>query len=385
MGQLAIAELLPLVAEHAVAHDEERSVNPAVITAIKNNPIMGFSAAENIGGSNKSIEHCGLELEALAATCASTAWVLWNHLCTFHLFAGLLGPENEALLKRIVENQEWVCFPAGASTGVRGSLDGETLRLDGKAAFGSGARYAEWAGVSFVQDAPDKPRFAMVDLRQPGVRIDPDWYSLSLRASATDTVYYEGAHTEERHVVPFHFMYRKVFREPERAMVHQRYREDWVAISDMWLALMAVGLVNAAFAEVTEGIKDRIAIVGVKVAERPTVHVNLGHAQSKLYLAREGILTACRQTDERIAQGHIPTEADYARQCGASMAALQLCEESLGLLKKVLGGNGLREGAAFERRLRDFQAMPLHINAHPDRVSELVGRQALGLPAENPF
>ena len=55
------------------------------------------------------------------------------------------------------------------------------------------------------------------------------------------------------------------------------------------------------------------------------------------------------------------------------------------LLVRVMGGNGLREGPDFERRLRDFQAMPLHINAHQDRINEQVGRALLGLGAQNPF
>ena len=55
------------------------------------------------------------------------------------------------------------------------------------------------------------------------------------------------------------------------------------------------------------------------------------------------------------------------------------------LLIRVMGGNGLREGPPFERRYRDFQAMPLHINAHQDRLSEQIGRNLLGLATENPF
>ena len=65
--------------------------------------------------------------------------------------------------------------------------------------------------------------------------------------------------------------------------------------------------------------------------------------------------------------------------------ALQLCDDAMRLVLRVLGGNGLREGPAFERRYRDFQAMPLHINAHRDRVSELSGRHQLGLDTLNPF
>ncbi|MCY4564184.1 MAG: hypothetical protein OXE40_06855 [Gammaproteobacteria bacterium] len=45
----------------------------------------------------------------------------------------------------------------------------------------------------------------------------------------------------------------------------------------------------------------------------------------------------------------------------------------------------MREGGSFERRYRDFQAMPLHINAHRDRVTEQIGRHLLGLAPQNPF
>ena len=55
------------------------------------------------------------------------------------------------------------------------------------------------------------------------------------------------------------------------------------------------------------------------------------------------------------------------------------------LVLRVLGGNGLREGTDFERRYRDFQAMPLHINGHVDRITEQAGRHAVGLPTLNPI
>ena len=185
--------------------------------------------------------------------------------------------------------------------------------------------------------------------------------------------------------MPFLFRYREVFRDPDHPMIDPRYREDWVALSDLWLGLMAVGLVQAAFDDVADGIKERIAIGGVKMADRATVHVNLGHAQTSIAAARDTAMAALNETDARIEKKVIPDESNYLRQTGASMTALKLCDEAMRLLVRVMGGNGLREGPAFARRFRDFQAMPLHINAHQDRISEQVGRSALGLPTENPF
>lgn len=382
---LSVQPLLEEIRAQAAAADESRSVAMSVIDGLKGNEIMRFSASENLGGLARSTSDIGEELEAVAAACGSTAWVLWNHLATFHLFAGLLGPEQSPFLSEIIAKGEWVCFPAGASTGVRATPARQQFTLEGKAAFGSGARYADWAGVAFVIEDRAAPQFSMVKLDQPGVRIDPDWKAMSLRASATDTVYYSGVEVAASRVVPFHFRYREVFRDPSHRMIDPRYREDWVALSDLWLAMMAVGVVQANLDEVTQGIKDRVAIGGVKVAERPTVHVNLGQAKASIDAARDTASTALLETDQRIAGKITPTEAGYLRQMSASMAALRLCDEAMRLLIRVMGGNGLREGPPFERRYRDFQAMPLHINAHQDRLSEQIGRNLLGLATENPF
>ena len=72
--------------------------------------------------------------------------------------------------------------------------------------------------------------------------------------------------------------YRVAFRDPSYPVIDDRYREDWVALSDLWLGCMAVGVADAAFKEACSGIKGRIAILGVKMEERPTIHVNLGQA-----------------------------------------------------------------------------------------------------------
>ena len=380
---LTISPILDSIADQAAQADQSRKVSANVIAAIKQSEIMRFTACESIGGANQSCSQIARELEAISANCASTGWCLWNHLCTFHLFCGLLGPANKEFLEGITRAHEWVCFPAGASSAVRGVLEGESIKITGRAAFGSGARYAEWAGVAFVLD--DKPRFSLVDLGQDEVIIEDDWHAMSLRASATDTIIYEGACIPLNRVVDFPFMYRVPFRDPNRPMLHDRYREDWVALSDLWLGAMAVGVAQAALDEVTKGIKDRIAIMGVKIGEKPTVHVNLGQANAMIQGARDQIGSTLQKTDTRMAEGETPTESDYLQQLSCSMMALQLCDDAMRLLVRVMGGNGLRQGTNFERHYRDLQAMPLHINAHRDRVSEQSGRHLLGLETENPF
>ena len=97
-----------------------------------------------------------------------------------------------------------------------------------------------------------------------------------------------------------------------------------------------------------------------------------------LSAARATVAQGCADVDARIERGEAPGEQEYQRQLGLSVAALEQCREAIDLIKRVLGGNGLREGGSFERRYRDMQALPLHINAHPDRVHERAGRMLLG-------
>lgn len=380
-----IAPLLGDIAAQAAQADRTRSIASAVITSIKTNDIMRMSASRELSRIEESIVAIANELRAIAPRCGSTAWCLWNHLCVFHHFAGIMGPANADFLAQIVSKREWVCFPAGASSEVTGvDSNGKTI-LSGVAAFGSGCRYSEWAGVVFVKDGVKVPRFTVVDLRQPRVKIKETWDGSALRASATDHIFYERVEVPSERVVASPAKYRALYRQHDYPMIHHRYREDWVAISVMWLGVMATGIAQASLDETALNIRDRIAIFGTRMVEKPTIHVNLGRALALINAATDTVYAAMAETDARIAARVIPTEGDYFRQTSAGMQAVLLCDEAMRLILRVLGGNGLREGTDFERRYRDFQAMPLHINGHVDRITEQLGRISLGLESQNPF
>lgn len=385
-----VEPLLDVIAAQASEADRTRSVSAEVIDAIKASDVMRLSATRDIGGLEASVLQIGRELEAVAARCASTAWVLWNHLAVFHLFAGTLGPDHADLVRRIVERHEWVCFPAGAGSGVMGVVDGDHVVLTGRGSFGSGGRYADWAGVVFAvcdehgeRVEPIDLRFTVVPLRGDGVRVDPTWDGSAVRASATDDIHYTAVRVPLDRCAPWYGANRA---ETLRTIpvLAPRYREDWVGLSDVWLGWMGVGLVAAALAEASGSLRHRRSIMGKAMVTRPTVQVNLGHASVLTSAAAATLETACTEIDRRIESGVVPTEAHHLRQVALGSAALDQLRTAMDLLLSSQGGNGLREGGAFERRWRDFQAMPLHINAHRDRAHHQVGRFVLGEPLE-PF
>ena len=124
--------------------------------------------------------------------------------------------------------------------------------------------------------------------------------------------------------------------------------------------------------------------MGGKMIERPAVQINVGKATSLAASAKAAVEMACLEVDRRIEAEQVPTEADYFRQQAIVSMAVDQLAQAMDLLARVQGGNGLRESAAFDRRQRDFRAMPLHINVHRDRITHQVGRLALGIDLD-PF
>jgi alkylation response protein AidB-like acyl-CoA dehydrogenase len=312
----------------------------------------------------------------------------------FHLFAGALGPDNAGILRSIVEGGRWVSFPAGAGSGVHGVIEGDDRTgravLDGVAAFGTGARYGDHCGVVFAvvgdDGRPVRPldlRFTLVDNDAPGVKIDPTWDGSGLRASATDDVHYEGVEVELSACARW-FGANRAESLRTVPVIDHRYREDWVGLSDLWLGWMAVGVVREALRFAVSTIVDRRVIMGAKMVERPTVQINLGRALALTASARAAVAEACHEVDRRIDAGQVPDTADYFRQQAIVTMAVDQLSRAVDLLVTTLGGNGLREGSELDRRLRDFRAMPLHINVHQDRISHQLGRLALGVDLD-PF
>ncbi len=382
--QRTVTPLLEAIAAQATNADRTRQIDPDLITALKDSDVMKLAASANIGGLEASVLQIGRELEAIAANCTSTAWTMWNHLAVFHLYVGCLGPEHQDLLTDIVSKGQWVCFPGGAGSGITGVIEGDHIRLNGKGSWSSGGRYADWTGAAFLildedgnRTEPLDIRFTVIRTDADGVKIDPTWDGSAVRASATDDIHYTDVMVPVDRCTQWYGANRaEALREMD--VVAPRYREDWVGLSDVWLGWMGVGLVRAALDEATESIRTRKSIMGKKMVTRPTVQVNLGKAAALVGAAAATVETACLQVDRRIEAQQAPDEADYLRQMALSTSAINQLSEAMDLIMRSSGGNGLREGGALERRWRDFQAVPLHINAHQDRVHHQLGRYVLG-------
>ena len=145
---------------------------------------------------------------------------------------------------------------------------------------------------------PPDLRFTIVRLDEPTVRIEPTWDGMALRASATDTVHHDGTRVPLARCVPWYAANRTdLLRRPDHAVVHPRYREDWVGVSDLWLAAQATGAARAALDEAAAGVVGRRAIMGAAMVEMPMVSMRLGEASAMLAAAEAAVSVGCAEVD----------------------------------------------------------------------------------------
>ncbi len=384
-GAHYVTPLLKVVADQAATADTTSTRSAEVISAIKKNAVMTMTACEDLAGLNANLVDIGHELGALAPCCTSTAWIVWNHLILFHHFSGLFGPDHQDFLKSIVTNGHLITQGVGPGTAVTGTRKNGSVLVDGVTAFATGCRYSDWTGVAFIENGKKDLQFTLVDTHNPKVRVDPTWDAMSVRASATDHVYVDNIDVPAEHIVTWPMKDRETYRDPNRKMIHQRYRDCWTALGSMLMGVMASKLAGTCLDEITRDRRDRVAVFGVKWADRPLVQVNLGRARALVNAAADTSYAALEETDDRIANRVNPTEEFYLRQMLAGMQAILFCDEAMNLMQRVLGAHGLQRTSKFERRFRDFQAIPLHIIPHVDRVSEQSGKNALGIETDNPY
>lgn len=65
----------------------------------------------------------------------------------------------------------------------------------------------------------------------------------------------------------------------------------------MWLGAMATGVAQASIDDTAQNIRDRIAIFGTKMVEKPTIHVNLGRARALINAATDTVYAATHHLD----------------------------------------------------------------------------------------
>jgi alkylation response protein AidB-like acyl-CoA dehydrogenase len=362
-------------AEHAGRHDRDGSFPTEGLAALAESGYLALVIPEAVGGRGARVSEMVLGNLELAKGDSSLALVVAMH-------GALLGRVRDAqvwpadMLERVGKEVAQARNGTGAlinslasepemGSPSRGGLPTTTAartaagwRINGRKTFSSGAPVLRWGVVS----AADRDRLAsfLVPLRMQGVRIEPSWDTLGMRATGSHTVVFEDVDVGEDAEVP-----RADASAPSASLPHER---AW----SLTVAAVYLGIAEAArdFAINFARTRRPSALAGKSIATVPHIRQRAGHIDLLLFSARGALLSTARLWDAQ------PSAAMDAALAAAkvlvSNTAIQVAEEAM----RLVGGSSLDRSAPLERYYRDVRG-GLHHPPQDDAALELFARQAL--------
>ncbi|MFT4240759.1 MAG: acyl-CoA dehydrogenase [Acidovorax sp.] len=373
-GQLAAG-----FAARAPQHDREGSFPHANFADLHRAGLLALAAPRALGGQGASAAQLAEVIGAVAQGCPATALVLTMQYIQQRGMGrtGTPWPPHlaRALVREAVEGVSLINalrVEPELGTPARGGLPatvarrtGEGWRITGRKIYSTGAPilrwYVVWARTDEAdEDAPRTGAF-LVRADSPGVRIEPTWDHLGLRASGSHDVVLDDVHTPLDHALDL--------RPPQ----------DWArgepamqAEMALMLAALYTGVARAARDWLVGFLHERApASLGAPLATLPRMHEALGRIEGLLHVNDRLIASLAHDLDAgtlvHAAHSGLVKSAATANAIDAVQAALQLTSN-----------HGLARKNPLERHLRDVLCGRVH-TPQDDSVHIAAGRKALNL------
>jgi len=263
-----------------------------------------------------------------------------------------------ALINSLASEPEMGSPSRGGLPTTTATRSGAGWRIRGRKTFSTGSPVLRWGVVS----AADGDRLAsfLVPLASPGVRIEPTWDTLGMRATGSHTVVFDDVEVPLDAELP-----RADASAPGANLPHER---AW----SLTVAAVYLGIAEAARDFAIQFARERkpTALGGKSIATVPHIRARAGHLDWLLFLARGLLVGTARAWD---AQPSADMDgALAAAKVVASNTAIQVAEEAM----RLVGGSALDRSAPLERYYRDVRG-GLHHPPQDDAALELFARQAL--------
>ncbi len=360
----------------AAAHDREASFPHQNFADLQQAGLLALAAPRSLGGQGASAAQLGEVIGAVAQGCPATALVLTMQYIQ-HRGMGRPGsawPVERArqLVQEAVQGVSLINalrVEPELGSPARGGLPAtvarrtaEGWRLSGHKVYSTGAPALRWYVVwARTDDAEPRTGSFLVRAGQPGVRIEPTWDHLGLRASGSHDVLFDEVAVPADHVLEL------------------RLPKDWARGEPAMQAEMAVmlgslytGVARAARHWLVGFLQERTpASLGAPLATLPRAQEALGRIEGLLFTNDRLIAGLAAALDTG---APLPSEESGLVKATATHNAIEAVQSALALTSN----HGLARRNPLERHLRDVLCGRVH-TPQDDSVYVAAGRRALGL------
>jgi alkylation response protein AidB-like acyl-CoA dehydrogenase len=269
-----------------------------------------------------------------------------------------------------------VFAPSGSA-----ELEGDSFRVNGTWAFGSGTQNADWvlAGCKLLRDgaplthANGAPRTHMVLVPAREVEFLDTWHVSGLCGTGSTDFALQGVRVPAERVVGY---LRE--RGPSRAL----FRFPNFTLLALGIGMVGLGLARAA-------IEELVALAGAKkpagstrtLAERPAAQSAVAESEAELRAARAFLRDAVEAAWSRASAGE-PIALELRRDLRLATTHAARTSARIALRMYELGGaSSIYRRSPLQRIFRDAHVATQHLMVAPPTL-ELAGRMFMGLPTD---
>jgi len=378
----ALDEAVPCLRARAAETESLRQLLPETVADIKRLGFARLFQPARFGGAEAPLEAMVAMLSALARGCASTAWVIAQHMSHNLLLA--LWPE--AAQQRI-----WGDDPATLISGSLAAGNGKGRRvaggymLAGHWPWASGVNTCDWGlfaalteehGGAIVNRHYLVPRsaFGIVDV----------WHAVGLRGTSSNDVHLEETFVAEEMTLALDQM--RGGEAPGTALnTAPLYKTPSYMMFGVVQGSVCVGMAEAALEVYRQQVRERVALMSQRrVADYPTQQAKVATAAAAATTARATLLDLCRGVTAMVEQGLSPASEDRARSRAVAAYAGRIARDSVEALWDAAGGGGIYDANPLSRIFRDMSAASRHFTMNWDPNAITYGRALMGLDTDNP-
>ena len=370
--------IAPLIREHALRTEQERSVPGEVVAALTDAGIYRMNVPRRYGGYQTRLRTQVDTLTEIAAACGSTGFTaLIQAGCAF---IAALFPD---------EAQDEIF--TGPDVRVGGTLVPDATALatadgyvvNGTSGFATGCRHADWHLLTVrVESGEGPPEVLWTAVPMAELEILDDWHVSGLAGSGSNSVVARDVFVPAHRVLPVGPLLNGEFPSKSNAD-DPFYQMPVLLMFCAWTAPNALGLARAALEEFTGRIHRRGITYTFHQRQNEATVTHFQAAEAALKISCAELLTGDFVT--RIEAGEPYSQEERARIRGQSGYVARLCKEAVDLIASASGASSLHREVPIQRMVRDVQALNLHSFVNPSTNLEIYGRVLSGLDAGTPF
>ncbi|HEX2613838.1 MAG TPA: acyl-CoA dehydrogenase family protein [Fibrobacteria bacterium] len=374
--------LLPTLRERAPRSEELRRIPEETLRDFHAAELFRIHQPRRMGGAELDFVAVVTFGALLARACASTAWN-WVNFTAHHMMLGMFPREAQDEIWNVSRDAliaSSFVFPAAKAKKVKGGY-----LLSGRWPFSSGVDPSEWnmlAGLAYLdENAPPEQRVFLLHKSQ--YKVIDNWFAGGLRGTGSKDV------EANEQFVPEHRTLAVADTKGgptpgSDANPGPLFQLPVFALFPYMLSGVALGIAEGMVEDFHAKAGAKGKMTGARIAEIQSTQIRLAEATAYARASRLVQVTNCREAQELIASGEIPSLPAKARYRLEGAYAVEWAVKAVDLMFGLNGASGLYESGSAPRSFRDAHAVKQHFSFNTDIAGTTYGRVALGLSSDNP-